>query len=95
MNVFWVSSQSRPASVARAIAFALRETSLVELQAMGPRAVNQAIKAVTIAHKYLQNDGIDTVCVPQTSEAQIDGQPRTIVKLIVKRHLTPAETSAS
>jgi stage V sporulation protein S len=48
-----VSTHSRPTAVAGAIAGMMREEGYAEMQAVGAGALNQAIKAVTIARSYL------------------------------------------
>ena len=47
-----VSAQSRSTAVAGAIAGVMRESGYAEMQAIGASAVNQAIKAITIARGY-------------------------------------------
>jgi len=52
MQLLKVSSISDPAAAAGAIANWIRETGTAESQAIGPRAVNQAVKAVAIARSF-------------------------------------------
>ena len=85
MDVIKVSAKSRSTSVAGAIAGIMREVGRAEVQAIGAGAVNQAVKAVAIARSYLQQDGIDAICIPSFVEAQIDDQQRTSIKLIVEK----------
>ncbi len=85
MEVLKVSARSRSTAVAGAIAGVIREGNVAEVQAIGAGAVNQAVKAVAIARTYLEEDGIDIVCVPSFVEIDIDGQERTAVKLTVRR----------
>jgi stage V sporulation protein S len=85
MEMLKVSSHSRSTSVAGAIAGVIRSGSQADVQAIGAGAVNQAIKAVAIARGYLQQDGIDIVCVPVFVEIEIDGKERTAVKFCVER----------
>lgn len=80
-----VSAQSRSTSVAGAIAGVMREQEYAEIQAIGASAVNQAIKAATIARGYLEQDGIDLVLVPSFTDVQIDGNERTAVRFAVFR----------
>ena len=80
-----VSSQSRSTAVAGAIAGIMREIGYVEVQAIGAPAVNQAIKAMTIARGYLVQDNIDLVIVPSFHEVNIDGQERTSIHFAVFR----------
>ena len=53
MEVLKVSSHSTPNSVAGAIAGVIREQRVVEVQAVGAGAANQAIKSIAIARGYL------------------------------------------
>jgi stage V sporulation protein S len=85
MDVIRVAAASRSTAVAGAIAGVMREQGHVNVQAIGAGAVNQAIKAVTIARGYLELDGIDVICVPSFVEVVIDGQERTAVRLSIER----------
>jgi stage V sporulation protein S len=78
-----VSSQSRSTSVAGAIAGIMRDDGYVEVQAIGAPAVNQAVKAITIARGYLVQDNIDLAIVPSFHEVDIDGQERTAIHFAV------------
>ena len=84
MNIIKVSSGSRTSAVAGAIAGVVREHHRAEAQAIGAGAVNQAIKAIAIARGYLQEDGIDVVCIPEFVSVEIDGKERTAIRLIVE-----------
>lgn len=92
MDVIRVAANSRSTAVAGAIAGVMREQEQVDVQAIGAGAVNQAIKAITIARGYLELDGIDIVCVPSFVEVLIDGQERTAVRIGVERRGTVTET---
>ena len=76
MEVLKVSSKSNPNSVAGALANAFRERGLVEIQAIGAGALNQAVKAIAIARGYVAPTGKDLIL--------IDGEERTAIKLIVE-----------
>ncbi|MCS6827945.1 MAG: stage V sporulation protein S [Caldilinea sp.] len=80
-----VSGQSRSTAVAGAIAGVMREHGYAEIQAIGASAINQAIKAVTIARGYLEQDGIDLVLVPSFIDVEIEGSERTAVRFAVFR----------
>jgi stage V sporulation protein S len=84
MDVLKVSSKSNPNAVAGALAGAIREKGVAEIQAIGAGAVNQAIKAIAIARGYVAPSGIDLVCIPAFTDVTIDGEERTAIKLIVK-----------
>src|SRR5512135_1668120 len=79
-----VSAKSRSTAVAGAIAGVIREHKHADVQAIGAGAVNQAIKAIAIAHGYLQQDGLDIVCIPTFVEVDVSGEERTAVKLAVE-----------
>ena len=85
MEILKVAAKSRSTSVAGAIAGVIRESGHAEVQAIGAGAVNQAIKAVAIARGYLEEDGIEIVCVPSFVEVMIGSQERTAIKLVVKK----------
>ncbi|MBN1286095.1 MAG: stage V sporulation protein S [Anaerolineae bacterium] len=84
VDIIKVSSHSRSTAVAGAIAGVVREHKRAEVQAIGAGAVNQAIKAATIARGYLDEDGIEIVLIPYFTEVDIDGQERTAVRLVVE-----------
>ena len=84
MDITKVSARSRSTAVAGAVSGVIRQQGRAEVQAIGAGAVNQAIKAVTIARGYLALDGIDIVFVPVFIELSIDGLERTAVRLIVE-----------
>jgi stage V sporulation protein S len=84
MNVIKVSSESRTSAVAGAIAGVVREHGRAEVQAIGAGAVNQAVKAVAIARGYLQEDGLEVVCLPEFTTVEINGKERTALKLVVE-----------
>lgn len=85
MEVIKVSATSRSTSVAGAVAGVIREHGHAEVQAIGASAVNQAVKAIAIAHGYLVLDNIDIVCIPSFAEVSIDGQERTAVRISVEK----------
>jgi stage V sporulation protein S len=80
MDVLKVSATSQPKSVAGAMAAVLREKGVVEVQAVGAGAVNQAVKSIAIARGYVAPNGIDMVCIPAFAKIDIDGEERTAIK---------------
>ena len=82
-NLLRVSSQSNAAAVAGAIAGVMRDDGYAELQAIGASAVNQAVKAITIARNYLVRDNVDLVAVPAFQTVEIDGRERTAMHFAV------------
>ena len=84
MEVLKVSTKSNPNSVAGALAAVLKEKNIVEIQAVGAGAINQAVKAIAIARGFVAPTGKDIVCVPAFTDIEIDGEERTAIKLIVQ-----------
>lgn len=84
-EVLKVSTRSRPSAVAGAIAGVIRENGMAEVQSIGAGATNQAIKAVAIARSYLNEEGIDIVCIPSFIDVAIDDEERTAIKLLIER----------
>jgi len=84
MEVLKVSAQSKPKSVAGALAAVLREKGVAELQAVGAGAVNQAVKAIAITRGFVAPNGIDLVTIPAFSEIEIEGEERTAIRFIVE-----------
>lgn len=84
-EVLKVSTRSRPSAVAGAIAGVIRENGMAEVQSIGAGATNQAIKAVAIARSYLNEEGIDIICVPSFIDVAIDDEERTAIRLLIER----------
>ena len=61
MEILKVSTKSNPNSVAGALANVFREKGVVEIQAVGAGALNQAIKAVAIARGFVAPSGVDLI----------------------------------
>ena len=89
MNILKVSTNSDPGATAGAIANAIRESGEVEVHVIGPRAVNQAVKAIAVARGYVAASGADLYCVPHFSTVVVgDGEEeKTGICLVVRsRH---------
>lgn len=84
MDVLKVSTKSNPNSVAGALAAIIKEKNIVEIQAVGAGAINQAVKAIAIARGFVAPSGKDIVCIPAFADILIDGEERTAIKLIVQ-----------
>jgi stage V sporulation protein S len=82
-----VSAGSRSTAVAGAIAAVIRQRHHAELQAIGANAVSQAVKAIAIARTYLEQDGIDVVCIPYFTRVDIAGEERTAIRFSVETRL--------
>lgn len=88
MDIIKVAGNSRTSAVAGAIAGVFREHRFAEVQAIGAGAVNQAIKALVLASKYLEKDGLHIAFIPRFSDVEIDGKVRTAIKIRVEAHET-------
>lgn len=86
IEILRVSGSSRPNSVAGAIAALLRNEGEVEVQAIGPHAVNQAVKAIAIARSYIQADGLGLVTVPSFVKLELHDEERTAVRFAVESY---------
>lgn len=83
MEVLRVSGTSRPNAVAGAIAALLRSEGGVEVQAIGPTAVNQAAKALAIARGYVAENDLDLVVVPSFVTLELHDEERTALRFLV------------
>ena len=95
METVRVSGQSRPNSVAGAIAALLRLHGVLEVQAIGAVAVNQAVKSIAIARSYISVDQLDLSCVPAFVKLELDNEERTAVKFTVRSHPLEIATDTS
>lgn len=96
MGALKVSSQSSPNAVAGAIGMAVRQSGKAVIQVIGAGALNQAVKAIAIARGFLGAEGVDLVVAPSFAEVDIEGQPRTAIRLLAAdRHATVSPDEAS
>ena len=87
MEMLKVSSGSDPSATAGAIANGIRERGETEMQVIGPRAVNQAVKAIAIARGYLAASAVDLYFIPNFSSVVIDDQEKTAIHFAIRtRH---------
>ena len=94
METLKVSSGSDPSAAAGAIANGRRERGQAEIQVIGPRAVNQAVKAIAIARGYLAASAVDLYFIPSFSSVVIDEQEKTAIHFEIRtRH--PVSTSST
>jgi stage V sporulation protein S len=61
----------------------LRSENEVEVQAIGPHAINQAVKAIAIARSYLEEDGLDLQTQPSFVKLELQNEERTAVRFTV------------
>jgi stage V sporulation protein S len=78
-----VAGGSQVKAVAGAIGKTIREKSVPIIVAIGAGAVNQAIKAICVARGMLAPEGVDIVVKPGFKDEEINGQPRTAIRMQV------------
>ncbi len=84
MNVLKISASTNPSAAAGALANTIREHGVAELQAIGPKAVNQAVKCIAIARGYLAPSGVDLFFVPSFTDVEINGEMKTALRFTVR-----------
>lgn len=80
-----VKGSSIPAATAGSIAKLLRAQGRVQVQAMGASAVNQAMKALTVARKFMQSEGCDLSIKPHFETVVEDDTELTLTALEVTK----------
>lgn len=84
MNILKIAATSNPSAAAGALANTIREFGVAELQAIGPKAVNQAVKAIAIARGYMAPSGVDLFFVPSFTDVEINGETKTALRFTVR-----------
>lgn len=79
-----VRSNTGVNQLAGAIACEIRESGKVELQAIGPAAVNQAVKAVIVARSYLIPQGISIVIEPSFGVMEQEDRETTVIRMTIR-----------
>jgi stage V sporulation protein S len=79
-----VSSNSKPNSVAGAIAGMIRTDSRVQVQTIGAGALNQAVKGIAIARGFIAPTGQELVCVPFFKDIEVNGEVKTAIVLTIE-----------
>lgn len=88
-DIIKVASSSPPTSVAGAIAGMIRDNGVADVQAVGAGAVNQAVKAIAIAQKYLEENEIVIETLPSFVEVTIGQNERTAIRFRIKSDKGP------
>lgn len=84
MDLIKVSGNSRTSAVAGAIAGVIREHGRAEVQAIGSQAVNQAVKALALARRYLKRDTLEILVIPEFVDINIEEKVRTAIRFTVE-----------
>lgn len=78
-----VSATTRPQILAGAIAkFLTQDKKQIEIVAVGAGAVNQAIKGLIMARRFVSSSGMDLAFKPAFETLNIDGKEVTAIKCI-------------
>ncbi|MFB6291263.1 MAG: stage V sporulation protein S [Candidatus Bipolaricaulia bacterium] len=83
MEILKVASSSNPNSVAGAIAGAIESDGIVEAHTIGAGAVNQAVKAVAIARRLLDEGEENLNVIPGFIDLEIEGEEKTGIKFVI------------
>jgi stage V sporulation protein S len=84
VNVLKIAATSEASLAAGAVANTFREEGIAELQAIGPKAVNQAVKCIAIARGYVASSGVDLYFVPSFVEVDMSDETRTGIRFTVR-----------
>jgi len=87
-KVVSVFTSSHPYPLAEEIARNIRQDGVAKLQAMGTGAVNQAIKAISIAYGYLLSDGIEITWRSELTDVVIRDSEWTAMRFIIEQKFT-------
>ena len=79
-----VSANTNPQKLAGLVDALIKEEGVATLQAVGAGAVNQALKAATIAKGFAAPNGYDLVVSPAFVDLDVDGKEKTGLKLVVE-----------
>ncbi len=83
LSLIRVSGDSSPFKAAGAIAAIIRERRQVAVQAIGAAALNQAMKAIIYARRYVEQDQLDLIFIPSFQDIELEGAVKTAVRLEV------------
>ncbi len=84
MELIKVSGNSRTSAVAGAIAGVIREHGQADVQAIGAQAVNQAVKALALAQRYLKRDNLEILMRVGFVDITIEDKVRTAIRFSVE-----------
>jgi len=84
-EIIKVSAKTMPKLAAGAIAGAVRKSGLAKVQAVGASAINQAVKAIAIAAKFIEQDAekAELVCRPAFLNTMIGDKEKTAMEFSV------------
>lgn len=83
-KIIKVAHNSEVNGLAGSIAISLRDDGKASVQAIGSEAVNQAIKAIITARRFLSPNNQDLVVTPSFAVLQLDDGEKTAIKFFIK-----------
>ena len=83
-DIMYVKSTTNVKSLAGIIASTVRDENKAVVQTIGVGALNQAIKAITVARGLLAPSGVDASMTPSFVTATIDGEEKTAIRIIIE-----------
>jgi len=84
MKILKVSANTKPNSIAGAIAGIIREEGRVQIQTIGAAALNQTVKGIAIARGYIAPTGKEVICIPFFKDIEVNGETKTAIVLTVE-----------
>lgn len=84
MEKLQVATTTNVNKLAGAITEIIKSEKKVTLSAIGAGAVNQSVKAIAVARRFIESYGIELVSTPSFRTSIIDGVERTSIEIIVE-----------
>jgi len=78
-----VAKSSEPSSVAGSIANKIRAGERVVILSIGAGSVNQTVRAVALARRFLEDDSIDVCFRPEFIHIKLDDGERSAIKFVI------------
>ena len=85
MKVVRVTSKVSSRRLAGVIMRNLLDEGECQVEAIGPAAVNQGLKAIIVAIESIPLAGDNCYMIPRFYETELDGKPKTGIAILVKR----------
>ncbi len=89
LTTLLVSADTPTKDAAGAIAHHLRAERVVYIQAIGAAAVNQTVKALALAERFLLEEGLCVISRVQMTKVCIRGRERNAVRWLAWRAKAP------
>ena len=85
-SMFQINDNSNASTVALSIVDTIHKTKTnrIEIHAIGPNEINQALKAAQISNGFLDKEGVEIKMTPSFFEVEDDGQLKTAIKIVIE-----------